>query len=72
MLALLGAAAVVVGVLALGGPNSKHARRQHADGAAGGAALTLRGVGAYDPVGGDGEHDADAPNATDGNPTTYW
>ena len=27
---------------------------------------------AYDPYGGDGEHDADAPKATDGNPSTYW
>jgi serine/threonine protein kinase len=32
----------------------------------------LAGVGAWDPQGGDGEHDADAPNATDGDPTTYW
>jgi predicted Ser/Thr protein kinase len=32
----------------------------------------LRGVTAYDPVGGDGEHNADAPNATDGNAGTYW
>ncbi|MEP6977839.1 MAG: protein kinase [Thermoleophilia bacterium] len=32
----------------------------------------LAGVGAWDPQGGDGEHDADAPKATDGDPTTYW
>jgi eukaryotic-like serine/threonine-protein kinase len=72
VLALLGAAAVVVGVLALGGPNSKHAGGNTRATPPAGAALTLRGVGAYDPVGGDGEHDAEAPNATDGNPTTYW
>jgi hypothetical protein len=37
-----------------------------------GASVHLSGITAYDPIGGDGEHDADAPNATDGNPSTYW
>jgi serine/threonine-protein kinase len=37
-----------------------------------GAAVHLRAIAAYDPIGGDGEHDADAPKATDGNPGTYW
>jgi serine/threonine-protein kinase len=32
----------------------------------------LAGVGAWDPQGGDGEHDADAPKATDGDPTSFW
>src|SRR5829696_695856 len=32
----------------------------------------LRGAGAFDPFGGDGEHDADAPKATDGESGTYW
>lgn len=32
----------------------------------------LAGVGAWDPQGGDGEHDADAPKATDGNAATLW
>jgi serine/threonine-protein kinase len=32
----------------------------------------LAGVGAWDPQGGDGEHDADAPRATDGDPATFW
>jgi eukaryotic-like serine/threonine-protein kinase len=37
------------------------------------ATVRLEGVGAYDPDGpGDGEHDEDAPLATDGNPDTYW
>jgi eukaryotic-like serine/threonine-protein kinase len=71
VLVLLGAAAVVVGVLALGGPNSKNAGGNTQTTPPARAALTLRGVGAYDPVGGDGEHDGEAPNATDGNPTTY-
>jgi len=34
--------------------------------------IRLQGVAAYDPEGGDGEHDAEAPLATDGNTGTYW
>jgi hypothetical protein len=34
--------------------------------------VRLSGVGAWDPQGGDGEHDADAPRAADGDPATYW
>ncbi len=41
-------------------------------GSAGGAEVTLQGVGAYDPDGGDGEHDGEAALATDGDPATYW
>ena len=41
-------------------------------GAASGDAVTLSGVGAYDPDGGDGEHDDLAGLATDGNETTFW
>jgi eukaryotic-like serine/threonine-protein kinase len=40
--------------------------------AAGNAAIPLSGVGAYDPEGGDGEHDDEAPLATDGDSTTAW
>jgi serine/threonine-protein kinase len=48
-----------------------------ADGAPGGVAapekVRLRGISAFDPPPGDGqEHDEDAPNATDGDPATYW
>ena len=68
LLALIGAAAVVAGVLVLGGSKGTG---PSAPGATG-AALTLQGVGAYDPVGGDGEHDSEAPNATDGSLSTYW
>jgi eukaryotic-like serine/threonine-protein kinase len=38
----------------------------------GGAEIALQGVGAYDPDGGDGEHDDEAALATDGDPATYW
>ena len=34
--------------------------------------VRLAGIGAWDPQGGDGEHDADAPKAADGDPATYW
>jgi serine/threonine-protein kinase len=36
------------------------------------ARVHLKGVTAYDPQVGDGEHNDAAVNATDGNPTTYW
>jgi eukaryotic-like serine/threonine-protein kinase len=35
--------------------------------------IRLSGIGAFDPPPGDGaEHDGEAPNATDGDPGTYW
>jgi hypothetical protein len=34
--------------------------------------IRLAGVTAHDPEGGDGEHDAEAPRATDGSFETYW
>jgi eukaryotic-like serine/threonine-protein kinase len=34
--------------------------------------VELSGVGAYDPDGGDGEHDDEAGLATDGDPSTFW
>ncbi|MFL5936852.1 MAG: protein kinase domain-containing protein [Gaiellaceae bacterium] len=37
-----------------------------------GGAVALTGASGYDPQGDGTEHDSDAPNATDGNPATYW
>ena len=34
--------------------------------------VAVQGVGAYDPEGTGGEHDAEAVNATDGDRATYW
>jgi hypothetical protein len=34
--------------------------------------VRLRGVGAHDPFGTGGEHDEDAPAATDGDGATFW
>jgi serine/threonine-protein kinase len=39
---------------------------------ASGATVNLRGVTAHDPYGTGGEHDSDAPKATDGDVATYW
>jgi serine/threonine-protein kinase len=66
---LLGAlllAAAVGGALLLGREGGTDPR------AASGDPVTLSGVGAYDPDGGDGEHDDEAGLATDGNPATFW
>jgi eukaryotic-like serine/threonine-protein kinase len=37
-----------------------------------GGSVKIRAIQAYDPYKGDGEHDADAGKATDGDPSTYW
>jgi eukaryotic-like serine/threonine-protein kinase len=66
---LIAAAAIVAGILALGGSNNKKAT---GGAPSTGAPVSLSGVGAYDPDGGDGEHDSDAFKATDGDTTTYW
>src|SRR4051812_49017132 len=64
------AAAVAVGAVLI-------LRNDNGGGGAGtgggsGGAVHLRATTAYDPYGGDGEHDADAPKATDGDAGTYW
>jgi hypothetical protein len=41
-------------------------------GSGGGAAVALTGATAYDPYGTGGEHNADAPKATDGSASTFW
>jgi predicted Ser/Thr protein kinase len=67
LLMLVAAAAIVAGVLA--SRDSKTTGPPAAS--AGGAAIALQGVATSDPAG-DGEHDADVPDATDGDPSTYW
>ncbi len=50
-------------------------QNRNGGGGGGAAAATnakLTGIAAYDPEGTGGEHDAEVPRATDGNPTTYW
>ena len=69
IIALLAVAAIVAGVLGLGGSKGK----PKAPPSATGSLVALRGVGADDPFGNNKvEHNAEASNATDGNPATYW
>jgi serine/threonine-protein kinase len=68
LLVVAAAAAVVGGVIGLGGSSKDTPPGKHV---ATGAAVPLSGVGTSDPAG-DGEHDADVPKATDGDPSTYW
>lgn len=65
LLATLLLAAVVGGILLTrdGGGSSADASSTK---------VKLTGVGAFDPDGGDGEHDDEAALATDGNPATFW
>jgi serine/threonine-protein kinase len=69
LLALLAVAAIVAGVLGLGG--SKDGGKTATQPPSGGP-VSLSAVTAYDPQGSGGEHDSEAPNATDGNPSTFW
>ena len=74
LVSLLALAALGVLVVALIAVQRHHSVVPGLPGAKGGGdkPVTLRAVGAYDPAGGGGEHDSDAPSATDGNPSTYW
>jgi serine/threonine protein kinase len=69
-LLVLAAAGIVAGYLVLHGTGSG----SHAPPApvGSGAAVRLEGVTAYDPFGTGGEHNADAPLATDGDTGTAW
>ena len=72
----LAALAAVVVISLLTGADPVQEVRDRApgggDGSAAAQAVRLAGVGAYDPFGGDGEHDDEAPQATDANPDTDW
>jgi serine/threonine-protein kinase len=69
LLGLIGAAAIAAGALTLGGSKGKH---PGAGAGATGVPVALAGVSGYDPQGTGGEHDADAPKATDGSSSTFW
>ncbi|HEY8705369.1 MAG TPA: protein kinase [Gaiellaceae bacterium] len=69
LLALVGAAAVVAGVLGLGG--SKNGT--HGGGVVAASVVSVQGIGSYDPQGSDHtEHSDAAPRATDHHPSSYW
>jgi serine/threonine protein kinase len=66
---LVAAAAVVGGILALGDSKGK---KPSGPGGSVLRVIPLSGVTGYDPQGTGGEHDAEAPKATDHDPGTYW
>jgi serine/threonine protein kinase len=66
---LVAAAAIAAGIFGLGGSNNETVTGGTPSTS---APVSLSGVGAYDPDGGDGEHDSVAFRATDGDPATYW
>jgi eukaryotic-like serine/threonine-protein kinase len=66
VLALLAIAAIVVGLITLGGTNGDNT-------SAAGTPFPVSGLTSYDPFGPDKtEHAGAAVNVTDGNPATYW
>src|SRR5215210_2606064 len=71
LLAAAAVAAVAVAFVVLDDDGSGEGGRGGSAGAAP-TAPHLRGAGAFDPFGTGGEHDDDAPKATDGNSSTYW
>jgi predicted Ser/Thr protein kinase len=68
----LAAVLAVLAIAALAAFAALELRNGGGSGSPSAATISLRGVGAYDPQGGDGEHDAEAPRATDRDPATYW
>ena len=71
LILLVGAAGAVAVALVLSRSNGP-ARDNSSQGTGRNAPVSLSASRAYDPYGTGGEHDADAPNATDGNAGTYW
>jgi len=73
ILALIAIGAVVAYLVLHGlGSSTKDTGSKSGGGTPAGGAIHLKGVTAYDPQGGDGEHNAKAPLATDGDKNTYW
>jgi eukaryotic-like serine/threonine-protein kinase len=70
----IAAVAAILAVAGLAALGAMALRDNDGDGSAGATntPITLAGIAAYDPEGGDGEHDADAHDATDGQFATYW
>ena len=66
LLALLAVAAIVIGLLALGGSKNGGSPPAH-------TRVEVTGLTSYDPFGDNKEeHSSAAVNVTDGNPATYW
>jgi tRNA A-37 threonylcarbamoyl transferase component Bud32 len=64
---------LLLGLVAIGGGSGIYvALRDSGGGNGGGAPIRLVASNAYDPEGDGQEHDELVPNATDGNPATFW
>jgi serine/threonine-protein kinase len=74
LLALLVAVGAFVAVFLVAGSGHTHHGGSGGGGGGGGsgAAVSLKGIGDYDPQGNGGEHSSTAPLATDGDISTYW
>jgi serine/threonine protein kinase len=72
LLALAALALIVVAAVAVWRDRSVLPGVSAPQGSGGSTPVSLSAVTAYDPNGGGGEHNSDAPNATDKNPATYW
>jgi eukaryotic-like serine/threonine-protein kinase len=67
----LAAAAIAAGIFFAGRSSNGTSGTGHGSGTTG-AVVAVNGARAYDPSGDGTEHDSAAPNATDGNASTYW
>ena len=72
LLALAALAVIVVAAIAVHARPLGAARCRRRRAAAAAAPVALSAASAYDPEGDGGEHDDEAPIATDGNAATYW
>ena len=72
VVALIAIGAVVAFLVLHGLPKGSGGSAGGGGGGGAAASIPLHGVTAYDPQGGDGEHNNDAHLATDGNASTYW
>jgi len=72
LLALAALAVIAVAAIAVNRDRSTGTTTTTTTGSGSGRAVSLTGAGGYDPQGDGTEHDSDAPNATDGDPATYW
>ena len=70
LLAVAAGGAALAAVLVFAG--SSHRTGGSGGGGPSGSAVPLSGVGDYDPQGNGGEYSSTAPQATDGNPATFW
>jgi serine/threonine-protein kinase len=72
LIVLVAVAAIVGGVLGLGGSKGGKPSASTSGGGSTTPNVTLHGVGDYDPQGTGSEHSSSAPLATDGDPSTAW